>query len=494
MSTAPIPQPRPRASGAGGAGDAGGDAAAGQTHPLGHRVQHLAYRAGLALVQLAQHERAASLGEIAGRLAWLVLRGRRRRALDNVAKALVDLPPKRRARVARRSFETFGRFAFEQVSATRFAPAEIEERFEVAGAEHLAAATSSGRGVLVLTGHFGPFDLAAYPLRRRLEDLHLVYRPASNPLVDREFRAVRERTGAVLVPRQRVAQRLFLALRAGKSVAAAIDQRVNPLAGILVEFLGRPAWATSVPALLQLRTGAEVLPIFAYPASRGRYRLEVDPPVSATGLGDDPEAELTRRYFEPLERRIRRDPELWMWLHERWQLVFRHRDPRIRERLARESGLAELPEQPKVAPPARDDRATRTVLEPERLESCRNVVLAGSTEAVRRAARDLVAAALADGFAARAEHATELAARLRRAQAAHRLSAELRQLDRRALIWLEGLEQLDDDQARGLVARQLERRRGRGSMLLDANVPTGTGDPLSAALCQARDGAFRLPV
>jgi Kdo2-lipid IVA lauroyltransferase/acyltransferase len=463
---------------------------------LSHRLEYLGYRAACALVRTVRHEHSATLGAIAGRLAWTLLRGRRRTTIENIERTLVEVPEELRRRVARRSFETFGRFLFEQVSAARFEPAELVRRFDVVGAEHLAAATAAGRGVLLLTGHFGPFDLAAHPVRPHVAKLHLVYRPASNPLVDGELRAIRERTGAILLPRQRVAQRMFLALRQGEVVAAAIDQRVNPLAGILVDFLGRPAWATSVPALLQQRTGGAVVPLFTYPAGRGRYRLEIDPPVSVDGLGDDPEAELTRRYFEPLERRIRRDPELWMWLHERWQIVFRHRDQRYRDRLARESGLGDPA--PLEAPPrsARDElgRDARQVLGWPFLESCRNIALAGTPDAVNGTARALVAAALAQGWAARAEQAAALAARLRQAEQQSRLGAELRELDRRPLVWIEGLAEVVDAGSRRLLARQLDRRGGRGSTILDAGVAAGPGDPLSDAIGRARAGAFPLRV
>ncbi|HUP24483.1 MAG TPA: lysophospholipid acyltransferase family protein [Thermoanaerobaculia bacterium] len=460
-----------------------------------HRLEHLGYRVACALVRTVRHEHSATLGAIAGRLAWTLLRRRRQTTIENLEKTLVEVPEELRRRLARRSFETLGCFLFEQVSAARFEPKELERRFDVVGAEHLAAATAAGRGVLLLTGHFGPFDLAAYPVRSHVAKLHLVYRPASNPLVDGELRAIRERTGAILLPRQRVAQRMFLALRHGEVVAAAIDQRVNPLAGsTLVDFLGRPAWATSVPALLHQRTGAAVVPLFTYPAGRGRYRLEIDPPVSAESLGDDPEAELTRRYFEPLERRIRRDPELWMWLHERWQIVFRHRDPRYRERLARESGLAELPQlEANESPVVLDlDREARVVLEQPFLESCRNVQLCGPSEVVLRAARDLVAAALQQGWAARAEHAPALADRLRAGESKGRLGAELRELDRRALVWIEGLDDVVNEDARRLLARQLERRSGRGSIVLDTNARGQRGDALDAALERAASNALPL--
>jgi KDO2-lipid IV(A) lauroyltransferase len=466
---------------------------------LWDRAVHAGYRSAAKLVLSLAHAQAGRFGAGTGRLAWWLLPRRRRAARDNALRILAELPERSRVAAARASFENFGRFIFEQVSTLRFEPSQLEHRFDLRGEEHLLEARERGRGVVVLTGHFGPFDLASAVLRPRLGRFHLVHRPTSNPLIDREQRALRERFGVELVPRQRVAQRLFLALRRGDALGVAIDQRVNPLAGILVDFLGRPAWTSSVPALLQLHTGAPVVPLFTYLTAPGRYRLEIDPPIPTEDLGDDPEAELTRRYFEPLERRIRRDPEQWLWMHDRWRLVFRHRDPRFRERLARESGLDGLPRLDTTSSAGHRElgRDAGRAIEWRSLEDCRNVLLAGaaSPDDVRAAGRAMVAAALARGWAARAEHAAALAARLRDAEAAGRLGAELRELDRRALVWIEDLGSIADGDHRRLLAAQLERRAGRGSLVLDASPPPRRiGDALDAARERAAQHALAVRI
>lgn len=478
--------------------DEDGDAGASSRASLAHRLQYGAYRIAGVPVRALRHERSIAVGSFIGRLCWMVLTRRRRVATRNVERIFPDLPAVEQRRIARRSVENFGRFMVEVFSAMRFSADELDRRFDVVGGEHLEAAAAAGRGVIILTGHLGPFDLAAFPLYPRVGTLNMVFRPPSNPYMDREVRAMRARAGTVPVPRKRASQRLFLILRRGGVMAAAIDQRINPLGGILVDFLGRPAWTASVPALLQQKTGATVVPLFAYPGEAGRYRLDVETPVSLDGLGDDPEAELTRRYLEPLERRIRRDPDLWLWLHDRWQIVFRHKDPRFQERIARESGLDELARvgtASATASRAEDlGEHARHALEWRFLEDCRNVVLAGTPDAVSRAARGLIGAALAQGWAARAEHATALAARLRAAEEQGRLGAELRELDRRPLVWIEGLDEVADGDARRLLALQLERRAGRGSVILGASGRPRRDDTLDAAIesARARVGTLRL--
>jgi Kdo2-lipid IVA lauroyltransferase/acyltransferase len=96
---------------------------------------------------------------------------------------------------------------------------------------------------------------------------------------------------------------------------------VHPREGIEVPFFGHPAMTTPVLARLSLRTGAPVVPVFAYPAPRSRYQMVVREPIlPPAGVTDLPEAvaALTRRYLAVIEEEIRSRPEMWLWMHRRW--------------------------------------------------------------------------------------------------------------------------------------------------------------------------------
>ena len=99
------------------------------------------------------------------------------------------------------------------------------------------------------------------------------------------------------------------------------------LCGIAVPFFGRPALTSPVLARLSLRTGAPVVPISAYPEPGGRYRVVVRPPIlPPEGQdGDEAVAALTRRYLEVAEEDIRAHPEMWLWMHRRWEEGSRRR-------------------------------------------------------------------------------------------------------------------------------------------------------------------------
>jgi KDO2-lipid IV(A) lauroyltransferase len=147
-----------------------------------------------------------------------------------------------------------------------------------------------------------------------------VVRPADNPWLDRELRALRERFGNAVIPKRGAARRMLEVLRGGGRVGILIDQRVQEREGIAVPFFGRPALTSPVLARLSLRTGAAVVPITAYPESGGRYRIVVRPAILPPENGDDEETVkvLTRRYLEVAEEDIRAHPEMWLWMHRRW--------------------------------------------------------------------------------------------------------------------------------------------------------------------------------
>ena len=168
---------------------------------LVHRLEYGAYQAVAGVTQRLPLARAARLGT-RGRLARVHLLGRRRRlALDNLARALPELDAAARGRVARECFEVQSATYHEQIWAMRRGT-EIAERFEFVGREHFEAARARGKGVFVLTGHYGCWELAGYPLGRWLGKLYIVARPQNNPYIAAHFEGLRESNGNEQIDRE----------------------------------------------------------------------------------------------------------------------------------------------------------------------------------------------------------------------------------------------------------------------------------------------------
>lgn len=290
--------------------------------PVRHRVEYGLFRLLKGALRALPHPTARALGRRVGNLAWRLDRRRREVALRNMALALPEIPEAERERLVRQCFQHFGSALCDAISSTRFDAVEICRHFTLEGWEHLEEAESRGKGIFILSAHLGLWELVPPVVGLYRGPMHIVVRPADNPYLDAELRALRERFGNHVIPKRGAARRMLEVLRDGGRVGILIDQRVQEKEGITVPFFGHPALTSPVLAKLSLRTGAAVVPVAAYPEPGGRYRVVVRPAIlpPQEGKGDDEAvAALTRRYLEIAEEDIRKHPALWLWMHRRWR-------------------------------------------------------------------------------------------------------------------------------------------------------------------------------
>jgi KDO2-lipid IV(A) lauroyltransferase len=265
------------------------------------------------------HPAARGFGSGLGALAWRFDRRRRRIALDNLAQALPELTAARRTEIAADCFRHFGASFCDALSAGRFTLPELCRRVDLVGLEHLIAAEERGRGVIVLSAHFGNWEIVPPMVALARGPMASVGRPADNPHVDREIQALRTRFGNRSLAKRGAVRELFRILGAGGRVGLLIDQKVRAEEGIDVPFFGRPALTSPIVARLALRTGAPIVAAFGDHRPAGRYQVELHPALHPEGSDDAASTlELTRRCLELCERVVRRAPERWLWLHRRW--------------------------------------------------------------------------------------------------------------------------------------------------------------------------------
>ena len=193
-------------------------------------------------------------------------------------------------------------------------------RVEFEGEERVRAAHAQGSGVLFVTGHFGFWELQAMVHALRLQPMAVVARALDNPPLNELLERIRTRTGNSVIYRQGTLRRVLRTLQAGEGVGILIDQHIMTRDAIYVDFFNRPAATTSAVAALALRTGAPVVPLFALPLGGGRYRMVYEHPVEPPPPDSaDAVQEFTQRCTDVLEMYVRRNPELWLWMHRRWR-------------------------------------------------------------------------------------------------------------------------------------------------------------------------------
>jgi Kdo2-lipid IVA lauroyltransferase/acyltransferase len=286
------------------------------------RLEYEAVRGTRALVGFLPWSGVRALGTGLG-LAFYALDGRHRRiALANVAAAFPRKSEIERRTLVRQVFSHFGRLLFELLKFSHLTPDEALARVEFEGEAHVHEAHRQGRGALLFTGHFGYWEINALAHGAALYPLGVLARPLDNPHLHHLLEDLRSSTGNHVIYRRGALRRVLRALAANEGVAILIDQHIQPPDAVLVNFFDRPASTTLALAVLALRTGAPVIPVFTLPLPDGRIRCVYEHPVEPP-TEDTPEAirDFTQRCTDVLEMHVRRYPHLWLWMHRRWRDV-----------------------------------------------------------------------------------------------------------------------------------------------------------------------------
>ena len=262
-----------------------------------------------------------ALGAVLGRFVYVVDGSHRRLGLANIALALPSKSIDERRAIVRRVFAHFGSVLFELIRVGTLSDEQILASIEIEGDERVRQAHAKGHGVLIFSGHFGYWEMMPFALAMRVQPIAVLARPLDNPSLHNLLDSIRTRSGNSVIHRQGAIRKVLPALAANRGVALLIDQHLHTPDAVYVDFFNRPAATTKALAALALRTGAPVIPAFVTPLPRGRYRVvfehAVEPPSP-----DSPDAvrEFTQRCTDVLEMHIRRQPDLWLWMHRRWRV------------------------------------------------------------------------------------------------------------------------------------------------------------------------------
>jgi len=314
-----------------------------RTRPARHLLAYLFCRGLLFALALLPRRWGQGIGRLCGLLFYGISPRHRRIAIDNLQRAFGPaLPPSGRARLARASFAHAGMILADAAYFRRTALAPLDSVAVYEGKEHLLAAASEGRGVLVFSAHFGHWELVALLQARLGVPFTMVVRPLENRRLDRLLTRLRGLTGNEVIAKYDAARGVLRALRGGRAVALLIDQNVRGEGGLFVEFFGVPASTTPALATFSLKCGAPMVPVFSYPMPDGRLRIRYGPPlrVERSGRVAEDIMAATRRCTAVLEEEIRRHPEYWLWMHNRWRTRPPSHPRREAEPPGREPGVA----------------------------------------------------------------------------------------------------------------------------------------------------------
>ncbi|HTM00419.1 MAG TPA: lysophospholipid acyltransferase family protein [Candidatus Omnitrophota bacterium] len=286
------------------------------------RLELLLLRAAGRYARSVSFERASDTGAAAGALAARLLARRRRVAEENLRRALGERPAGSTPEaLAREAFRQLGRSFFEFLALPAQEPGDLLARIEFVGWEPILARAREGKGGIMVTAHFGNWELlgAAFGLLSGGRVKYLL--PAqTNEGSDRYLNEVRRKLGIEPLTIGYGMRSGLRALREGSFLGMLPDQDARK-AGIHVPFFGRPASTHTGPARLAARTGAPIGVAVIERTGRGRFRARLrrvlvpDPRAS-----EEAEVErLTREMTAEIEAAIRELPGHWYWIHRRWK-------------------------------------------------------------------------------------------------------------------------------------------------------------------------------
>jgi KDO2-lipid IV(A) lauroyltransferase len=287
---------------------------------LRHRIEYAIVVVVRAMVAPWPDRAVSLLGAGIGHIFWAIDAGHRRLAIRQLQAAFPSKPPAACRAIARKTFAHFGRSLTLLLKFSTLSPEQIRARVSFEGEDRVREAIAAGRGVLLVTGHFGLWEVygLAHPLV--LPPMFVLARKLDNPQLQTLLEHTRTRTGNQVIYRRGALRRVLRALGAGDAVTILIDQHIQPADAVSVQFFGRPAATTSAVGALAIRTGAAVIPIFAIPSPDGTCRIVYEHPIELPRADSpDPVVELTQRCTDVLEMYVRRQPELWLWMHRRWR-------------------------------------------------------------------------------------------------------------------------------------------------------------------------------
>lgn len=262
---------------------------------------------------------AARVGEAIGEAVRAPLGIRRSTVAANLERAFPEASPEWIDRVTRQAYRHLGREAVAMIRLSHLSAREIVERTEVPRWDEFREVLGEGRGALLVTGHYGNWEVAAAAVAARGIPIEAVVKRQRNRLVDARVEAARRRLGIGTIDMRQAPKRIPRALARGHALGIVADQDARQ-AGVWVPFFGVPASTYRGPALFALRLGT---PVFAAVARRlpdGRYLVDAERvPVEATGDLDADVHRLTAALAAHLEAQVRKDPGQYFWFHKRWK-------------------------------------------------------------------------------------------------------------------------------------------------------------------------------
>jgi len=239
----------------------------------------------------------------------------RRRVEQNLLHIYPDMEPNERRRIRRAVSSGLGRHVMETFSPAEFLQQIENTQVSGPGFDALKSAQSVGQGVIILSGHFGNWEVARLRLGALGHQVAGIYRPQNNPYFEADFRASLDAAQAPIFAKGGKGMRDMLRyLRGGGIAAILLDQRDER--GEVLDFMGKPAATPTAIAEMALRNNLPLIPLYCTRLPDGvSFEIVMEAPLTG-----ETAREVTQNFNDSLTARVHAHPDQWHWLHQRWKL------------------------------------------------------------------------------------------------------------------------------------------------------------------------------
>lgn len=255
-----------------------------------------------------------------GTLAYYLLPRSRRVAWTNLRLVYGDaVPDAELGRIARGSFASMGKFAFDVARLPAQTEKSISKIVRVTGKGHFERALEKGTGVIALTGHIGNWEMMGAYFALMGYPVNVVATTLRDNKLNDVINEIRAGSGMKVLERRKGTIGVMRCLKRGEALGVLIDQDTS-VQSVEVDFMGVPAKTAVGPVRLSARTGATILPAAMLMTDDGKYHVEIREPLCIVGkpgtLRDD-----VSKCSDAVESFIRKQPNQWVWMHKRWKSV-----------------------------------------------------------------------------------------------------------------------------------------------------------------------------
>ena len=261
------------------------------------------------------YKNGSNLGDFIGRLFGPIFRSKK--LIENNLEQSGIVDKKNYSKITRKIYGNYGRILAEYPFLKAFRNNQLNKFIEIDGLENLNKIKKEKKRVVFISGHFNNFELMALQIEKAGINLCAIYRPLNNLFLNKTMEEIRENFICKnQIKKGRSGTRQIIEnLKKGNSVALMIDQRVRE--GMKINFFGKPASTTTIPAQLVKKYKCDLVPIYIERRRNNYFKMFVSEPIK---IGNNKSIkEITEHLNKILEKMILKNVDQWIWTHDRWK-------------------------------------------------------------------------------------------------------------------------------------------------------------------------------